>query len=93
LFSPAPGRPDLSSGLTSFLPSADPARARDQAFVQNVVSALWDRYRIYVRTTLFPAYPADDGATLYAIRASTSLFNDAEQVDALVRCAAEIAKE
>lgn len=91
LYSPAADRPDLSSGIASFVPSTNPAAGLDANFINAVVSALWNKARIYVRSTQFPAPAGMSGTTLYAIRASTNIFNDIPQIDSFIDATRAIA--
>ncbi|WFU40958.1 aminotransferase class V-fold PLP-dependent enzyme [Bradyrhizobium sp. CB82] len=91
LFSPAAEHPELSSGMASFVPSVNPAAGLDSNFINAVVSALWSKDRIYVRSTQFPAPPGMSGSTLYAIRASTNIFNDMSEIDTFIDATRTIA--
>lgn len=91
LFSPAPGAPELSSGMATFVPAKEQAAALDQAFINSVVSALLSQNHIYVRTIPFSDFAQYPGKTLYAIRASTHIFNDFSEIDALIENALRIA--
>lgn len=91
LFSPTADRPKLGSGMTSFVPSTDPAAGLDSKFINAVVSALWSRARIYVRSSQFPAPPGMPGSTLYTIRASTNIFNDISQIETFIDATRSIA--
>src|SRR5262249_47411060 len=82
LFSPSPNSSDLCSGMTSFVPSSDPA-GLDLAFINAVVNALWNECRIYVRSAPFPS-PFQPEKLYYAIRVSTHIFNSFCQIDRLI---------
>jgi selenocysteine lyase/cysteine desulfurase len=83
LFSPDPNSPDLCSGMTSFVPSSDPAAGLDSAFINAIVNALWNQSRIYVRSIPFPS-PVQPEKVHFAIRASTHIFNSFCQIDRLI---------
>jgi selenocysteine lyase/cysteine desulfurase len=83
LFSPNPSSPDLCSGMTSFVPSSDPAAGLDLPFINAVVNALWNQSRIYVRSVPFPS-PVQPEKVHSAIRVSTHIFNSFCQIDLLI---------
>jgi hypothetical protein len=91
LFSPDPNSADLCSGMTTFVPSSDPAAGLDLAFINAVVNALWNQSRIYVRSVPFPS-PVQPDKIHYAIRASTHIVNSFCQIDRLIDESCRIVK-
>jgi selenocysteine lyase/cysteine desulfurase len=83
LLSPDPDSLELCSGITSFIPSRDPAAALNPDFVNAIVTALWRESRIYVRSVPIPTamLPAE---VRFAIRVSTNIFNTFSDIDRLI---------
>jgi selenocysteine lyase/cysteine desulfurase len=75
----------LRSGLSAFVPSADPSAAYDAAFVSRVADRLLTKHRIWVRTTMFPAPAGSPGPQINTLRVSTNIFNGGDDIDRLFR--------
>ena len=88
-----PTDPRMSSGITAFVPSADPARRYDQTFINMVVDALQKQFGIWVRSTLFVNSADPSRRTNYAIRVSTNIFNDEDQIAGLFAPLSQITKK
>lgn len=84
LFSPLPDSPDMGSGMTSFVPSSDPRKARNRGFIDAVVNKLWCESQIYVRSVPIPTPTPPGNDTSYAIRVCTSIFNNCSQIDRMI---------
>jgi selenocysteine lyase/cysteine desulfurase len=74
-----PDKPEFASGLTSFNPFAD---VTDGAKLTTYVQRLQDEYGYQVRYTNFRLFQ-DDLDDTYAVRVSTHLFHNREQVEGL----------
>ncbi|HEY0310978.1 MAG TPA: aminotransferase class V-fold PLP-dependent enzyme [Allosphingosinicella sp.] len=72
----------MRSGLVAFLPSRDPLRAYDADFVNGIVQTLVQR-GIWVLCTQFPNAAGDTTRQMNALRVSTSLYNNEDDVDRL----------
>jgi selenocysteine lyase/cysteine desulfurase len=84
LFSPMDR--DLSSGLVSFNPFDNPY---DSSLTKTIYSTLMNNYNIIVRRVSFKDN-ASDTSSKQAIRISTHIFNDYDQIDAVVAAIKEI---
>jgi isopenicillin-N epimerase len=89
LFGPAADLPELSSGITSFVPSANVAAANGK-FINALVNELWNESRIYVRSVSTPTLAQPENSR-YAIRVSTNIFNSFCEVDRLIAETSRIA--
>jgi len=76
----SPDVPELASGLTTFNPFSDPT---DSNLVVTFRDRLREEYGYIIRYTNFKINLADSRDT-YALRISTHLFHDEDQVDGLV---------
>lgn len=85
-----PTSPDLSTGITAFVPSTHFDDRFNSAFFSRVVADLRNKYKIYVRSVNF-LDRADDTRRTYALRVSTHIFNDISEINALVQAIQEIA--
>jgi len=83
LFSPDPASLNLCSGITSFVPSSDPAAACNRNFIDMVVNRLWSECRIYVRWVPIPK-SVQSGDLRFGIRVSTNIFNTKCEIDRLI---------
>ncbi|GEA62084.1 aminotransferase class V-fold PLP-dependent enzyme [Vibrio comitans] len=83
-----PGR-DLSSGLTTFNPFADDLYNGER--LTEFRDRLREDYGYIIRTTNFPLHLGDTTDT-YALRISTHLFHDEEDVKGLVKAMAQLYK-
>lgn len=87
LLSPGPGNDDINTGLAAFVPSIDPAKRKDKAFVTGVVDKLRADHQVWFRYTSFYDTAADlpgrfsRGSRTYGIRVSTHIFNSYKQID------------
>jgi isopenicillin-N epimerase len=90
LLSPDPSPDELSSGMTSFVPSCDAAAAFMRRFIDGVVNTLWRESRIYVRSVPIPT-PIAEEKIRYAIRVSTNIFNSFCEIDRLIAETSRIA--
>jgi len=76
----SPDLPQVASGISSFNPFADPG---DSAILTEFRDRLREEYGYIVRTTDFKVNLSDPGNT-YALRISTHLFHDEDDVEGLV---------
>jgi len=87
LFTPL--QPEMSSGITAFVPSSDPAKRSDPNFTNNVVTALQQK-NIWVRSTNFPNTLTSPTETVYTLRVSTNIFNDEAEIRHLFKAIDDI---
>lgn len=84
--------PELSTGLCSFLPFADPADRFDAAKAESLVQALADRFGLYIRAVTFVDRLEHPGPTT-ALRVSTHFFNSFADLDDLLAAVDELIRE
>ena len=94
LFVPAPGKKhrELSSGLATFSP--DVRRKYEKEFVDTIWKKMYEEHKIWIRWTHWPATASDvrrDRET-YAMRVSTHIFNDEDQIDAMIETVESVAR-
>lgn len=94
LFAPPPGKKnrELSSGMVSFTP--DIKRKYEKKFVEEIWERVYGEHKIWIRWVEFLDTPSDvrrDRKT-YALRASTHIFNDENQIDEMIETVESVAR-
>ncbi len=86
LFSPHPGKDtaQLSSGIASFIPTRDFNKRFDNDFISNITWKLIKEHKIWIRSISFLDKISDGNKMTYAIRVSTNLFNDFDDIEKLM---------
>ncbi len=82
---------DLCSGIASFIPSRDYNKRFDEAFITGLSSELINNYNIWIRYINFVNDPSVTENKTWALRVSTNLFNNTDDIDKLFDTLVKIA--
>ncbi|MGE5340477.1 MAG: aminotransferase class V-fold PLP-dependent enzyme [Candidatus Omnitrophota bacterium] len=83
----------LSSGIASFIPSKDYWKRYDKEFINDLSWKIIGDYKIWIRSISFLDKCSDGNKLTYAIRVSTNLFNNFEDIDKLMAALREVASK
>jgi len=92
VYSPPASNIALSSGLSAFVPSHDPAAPFNPNFVPTLAEALVQKHGIWVRSTTFPSPAGSPGPKITTLRASTNIFNNTTDIDRMFSAISEETK-
>lgn len=86
LFSPYPSKEMtlLSSGIASFIPTAELNKRFDNKYISDLTWKLSTEYKIWTRPISFLDKISDGNKLTYNIRVSTNLFNNFDDIDKLI---------